>query len=75
MYKILVYLKQAIQDISLDSKIPLKKILTDEDWEVIEMLCKVLKPFKSSMIVLEGENYLTLSFIQTVINSICTNLR
>ena len=60
---------------ALDNQIPPQKILTDEDWEVIELVHKALKPFKSAMIVLEGENYVTVSLIPTVIKVICTQLR
>ena len=64
MYERLVYLKQALKAMALNDQIPLKKVLTDEDWEVIELVHKVLKPFKSAIIFLEGENYMTISFIQ-----------
>ena len=30
---------------SLDDHIPLKMVLTDEDWEVIDLVHKVLKKF------------------------------
>ena len=56
-------------------QIPSKKVLTDKYWEVIELVHKVFKPFKSDMIVLEGENYVTISFIPTVSKSIRTNIR
>ena len=39
-----------------------EKVLTGDDWVVIELVHKVLKPFKSDMIVLEGESYVTISF-------------
>ena len=71
----LVYLKEALRAMALDNQIPPQKILTDEDWEVIELVHKALKPFKSAMIVLEGENYVTVSLIPTVIKVICTQLR
>jgi hypothetical protein len=71
----LVYLKQALRAMALDDQIPAQKVLTNKDWEVIELVHKVLKPFKSAMIVLEGENYVTISFIPTVIKAIRTQLR
>ena len=37
---------------ALDDQIPSKKVLADDDWEAIELVHKVLKPFKSDMIVL-----------------------
>ena len=75
MCKRLVYLKQSLRDMTLDDHIPSKKLLTKRDWEVIELVHNFLKPFKSSMIVLESENYMTVSFILTVIKAICNKLR
>ena len=49
--------------------------MTDNNWEVIELVHKVLKPFKPAMIILEGENYVTISCIPTVIKTIHTKLR
>ena len=71
----LVYLKQALLAMELDDQIPSKKVLTDGDWEVIKLVHKVLKPSESAMIVLEGENYVTVSMIPTVIKAILTKLR
>ena len=56
----MVYLKQALRAMELDGNITPNKVLTDGDWEVIELLHRVLKPFKSAMIVMEGENYTTI---------------
>ena len=42
---------------------------------MIEPVHKVLKPFKSAMIVLEDKNYVTVSFIPTVIKAMYTKLR
>ena len=47
---------------ALDGQIPSKKVLTYDYWGLIELVHKVLKPFKSDMIVLEGESYVTISF-------------
>ena len=44
--------KRTLQDMELDDRVPSKKVSTDKDWEVIEMLHKVLKPLKSAMIFL-----------------------
>ena len=75
MCKRLVYLKQSLRDMTLDDHIPSKKLLTKRDWGVIELVHNFLKPFKSFMIVLEGKNYVNVSFIPTVIKSIRTKLR
>ena len=37
---------------ALDDHIPSKNSLTDKNWEVVELVHRVLKPFKSAMIVL-----------------------
>ena len=60
---------------ALDDHIILKKVLTNKNWEVIELVHKVLKLFKSAMIFLEGDNCVTVSFIPTLIKVICTKLR
>ena len=60
---------------ALYDNIPSKKLLTYESWEVIELVHNVLKPFNSAMIVLEGKNYVTVSFIPTAIKAIRTKIR
>ena len=50
-------------------------MLTGEDWEVIELVHKVLKPLKSYMIVPECKDYVTVSFIPTLIKAIFTKIR
>jgi hypothetical protein len=66
----LLVLKQALQSVAVDNQIPAAKILTDTDWEVIELIHKVLKPFKSAQTVLKGEKYTTVSLVPTVIKAI-----
>ena len=60
----LVYLNQSLRAMELDDHITPKKVLTDEECEVIGMVHKVLKPFKSDILVLEGNNYTTSHLLQ-----------
>ena len=60
---------------ALDGQIPSKKVLTYDYWGLIELVHKVLKPFKSATIVVEVKNYVTVSFIPTLTKSMYTKLR
>lgn len=48
----------------------LKCNLSDEDWKVIEELTVVIKPFMLVQLLLEGEKYVTISFIPYLISEI-----
>jgi hypothetical protein len=49
--------------------------LNDAQWRVIGDTCKVLEPFMSAQKLLEGENYITISFIPILICTIRNGLQ
>jgi len=49
--------------------------LNEEQWKVIEDTCRVLEPFMVAQKLLEGENYVTVSFVPFLIFSIRKGLQ
>jgi hypothetical protein len=49
--------------------------LSEVQWKVVEDTCKVLEPFMNAQKLLEGENYVTVSFIPFLISSIRRGLQ
>ena len=49
--------------------------LTDEQWALLKDIVKILKPFMLAQELLEGEKYVTLSLVVTIIEKIRRNLK
>ena len=66
----LVYLKQAITALIADNIISGENILSSSEWHTIVKIIDILKPFKSAQKYLEGETYVTVSWIPHMIKNI-----
>jgi hypothetical protein len=70
----LLHLKNALQALEHDGAIPPDKILLSDDWDVIKEVSDLLLPFKSAQKLLEGEKYVTISWIPTALKGILSKL-
>ena len=59
----ILYLKSALHVLEASDDIPLNKRLSDADWEQLEAVTKVLKPFRDAQLSLEGEQYVSSSYV------------
>ena len=66
----LAYLKPAITALVADHVIPEEYILSASEWHTIVKIIDILKPFKTAQKYLEGENYVTISWIPHMIKNI-----
>ena len=66
----LVYLKPALTALVADNVIPQEDILTPDEWHTITKIIDILKPFKTAQKYLEGEKYVTISWIPHMIKNI-----
>jgi hypothetical protein len=57
----------ALRALEHDGAIPQDKILTSKDWDAIWEVSDLLLPFKSAQKLLEGEKYVTISWIPTAL--------
>ena len=71
----LIYLKPAIEGLKADNQIPNNLIFDEIEWNVIEQVISVLKPFKMAQKHLEGEKYVTISYIPLMIDFIENKLQ
>lgn len=71
----LLYLKPAIVGLSVDNLLPMDKCLTENEWMVVMDIIEILKPFKMAQKHLEGEKYVTISFIPLMIENIEKRLK
>ena len=71
----LFYLKPAIEGLKADNQIPENLALEDMEWKIIQQIISVLKPFKMAQKHLEGEKYVTMSYIPMMINFIENKLQ
>ena len=71
----LVYLKPAINSLLADKELKNEQCLSDTEWKVVETVIDILKPFKSAQKHLEGEKYVTISYIPLMISAIEKKLK
>ena len=71
----LLYLKPAIEGLKADNQIPDNLALEEIEWTIISQITSVLKPFKMAQKHLEGEKYVTISYIPMMINFIENKLQ
>ena len=69
------YLKPAIEGLKADNQISEQLALEDIEWKIIQQIISVLKPFKMAQKHLEGEKYVTMSYIPMMINFIENKLQ
>jgi hypothetical protein len=62
---------RALED---DGAMPQDKILLSNDWDVIQEASDLLLPFKLAQKLLEGEKYVTISWIPTALKEIMSKL-
>jgi hypothetical protein len=70
----LLHLKNALRALEHDGAIPPDKILSSDDWDVVKEVSDLLLPFKSAQKLLEGEKYVTISWIPTALKGILSKL-
>ena len=71
----LVYLKPAINSLKADNQLKEEQCLKEDEWKIVELIIDILKPFKSAQKHLEGENYVTVSYIPLMIDAIEKKLK
>ena len=71
----LLYLKPAMDCLKADNQIPNNLCLIDEEWSVIKDILSVLKPFKTAQKFLEGDKFVTISYIPLMIENIDNKLQ
>jgi hypothetical protein len=59
----ILYLKSALRVLEGSNDIPVEKRLNIDDWEAIKSVTKVLKPFRDAQLSLEGEKYVSSSYV------------
>jgi hypothetical protein len=69
-----MYLQPALAAMAVDNKLPDYILLNETDWKILRQVHQLLKPFKNAQKLLEGDKYVTLSFLPIAIKSIRTAL-
>lgn len=59
----ILYLKSALHILEASNDIPVNKRLSEADWEQLKSVAKVLKPFRDAQLSLEGEQYVSSSYV------------
>ena len=62
----LIHLQPALAAMALDNRLPESNLLNEMDWMTIMEVHKMLKPFKDSQELLEGDKYVTLSILPII---------
>lgn len=70
----LLKLKPYIQLLEVERHIDGRVNLTDEQWIILHQITILLEPFMIAQKFLEGERYVTLSFVPYIINSMRTSM-
>jgi hypothetical protein len=70
----LLHLKNALRALEHDGAIPPDKIQSSDDWDVVKKVSDLLLPFKLAQQLLEGEKYVTISWIPTALKGILSKL-
>ena len=71
----LLHLNNTLRALEHDGTIPQDKILSNNDWDVIKEVSDLLLPFKFAQKLLEGEKYVTISWIPTALKGILSKLK
>ena len=70
----LVYLRPALNALIADNTIPEDNVITQEEWHTVLKIVDILKPFKTAQKKLEGDKYVTISWIPYMIKNIHSKL-
>ena len=73
MLTLLVYLKPAINSLKAENQLKEEQCLKEDEWKDVELIFDILKLFKSAQKYLEGEDYVTMSYIPLMIVAIKKN--
>jgi hypothetical protein len=65
-------LRNAVQALVVAAKVP--RYLTDLDWDVMQVLTLILKPFMTVQKFMEGDKYITVSFMPYLVTKIRSTL-
>ena len=71
----LLYLKPAFQALVLDNLLDDEVALTQHDWKVMKEMHMLLKPFKTAQELLEGDKYVTISWVPIMVGTIRKKLK
>jgi hypothetical protein len=63
MCECILYLKSALHVLKASNDIPVDKRLSQVDWEQLKSVTKVLKLFQDAQLSLEGEQYVSSSYV------------
>ena len=75
MIERLIVIKPAIDAMKIDNQLGGHEPLEPEDWQNLEVIKKVLKPFMDAMKMLEGDSYVTASWVPQAIKKIRAKLQ
>jgi hypothetical protein len=71
----LLYLKPAFQSLVLDNLLDDEVALTEHDWAVLQEIHELLKPFKTAQELLEGDKYVSISWVPVMVGTIRKKLK
>jgi hypothetical protein len=66
----ILYLKPAFQSLMLDNLLDDEVALTEHDWAVLQEIHELLKPFKTAQELLEGDKYVSISWVPVMVGTI-----
>jgi hypothetical protein len=75
MIQCLIVLKDSVTMLQIQNEIGNCAPLENNDWDNLENLMKILKPFKDAQQLLEGEKYVTASFVAQAVTTIRNKLK
>jgi len=70
MIERLLYLRPALDDMVVADGLELAMAIHDDEWEVLEILTLLLRPFRSAQLMLEGQKYVTISFVIPIVKEV-----
>ena len=71
----ILYLRLALSLLEVNNDIPETKRLTGGDWKELESVHKVLNPFRNAQLSLEGEKYVSSSFVVATVHTCRASLQ
>jgi hypothetical protein len=71
----LLHLKPAFSAMQADGKLLESKCLAEDDWKILSQVHAALKPFKTAQKLLEGEKYVTVSWVPAMVHGIRRSLK
>jgi hypothetical protein len=66
----LIHLQPALATMAVDNKLAASIMLNETDWKIIIQVHQLLKPFKDAQLLLEGDQYVTLSLLPFAVKAI-----